>query len=162
MIAGVVFDPMAENLFSADLTGAWCNGEPLSADASAAEAGATIVSSFPAAIDIKMFGDDALQAHRLLLENFQAVRNLGSGALNLAHVAAGWADATMGFATSPWDVAAGLLILHQAGGRYRGYTRGEQSAPLQHAEDYFGVGRGAEYPTLESVIETLSRRRGRN
>lgn len=162
VIAGVVYDPVADNLFSADLTGAWCNDRPLTAHASKAEAGATIVSSFPAAIDVKMFGDDALQAQRLLLENFQAVRNLGSGALNLAHVAAGWADATMGFATSPWDVAAGILILHQAGGRYRGYVHGSEHTPLQHAEDYFAVGRDADYPTLESVIATLSRGRGRN
>jgi len=160
VVAGVVYDPVADNLFSADLTGAWRNDEPLVAQASGAEAGATIVSSFPAAIDIKMFGDEALQAHRLLLESFQAVRNLGSGALNLAHVAAGWADATMGFATSPWDVAAGILILHQAGGRYHGYVQGEEYSPLQHAEDYFAVGRGADYPTLESVIATLSRTRG--
>ncbi|WP_207205398.1 inositol monophosphatase family protein [Microbacterium protaetiae] len=159
VVAGVVYDPVADNLFSADLTGAWRNDQPLHAVASPVEAGATIVSSFPAAIDVKMFGDDALQAHRLLLENFQAVRNLGSGALNLAHVAAGWADATMGFATSPWDVAAGILILHQAGGRYRGYVQGDPYTPLQHAEDYFAVGRDAQYPTLESVIETLSRTR---
>lgn len=158
-IAGVVYDPVAGNVFSADLTGAWLGETPLRAQASAEELGATIVSSFPAAIDVRMFGDDALSAHRLLLENFQAVRNLGSGALNLAHVAAGWADATMGFATSPWDVAAGLLILEQAGGRFRAYVHGEQHEPPQLGEDYFGVGEGADYPTLRAVIETLSRRR---
>jgi myo-inositol-1(or 4)-monophosphatase len=158
-IAGVIYDPVAGNLFSGDQTGAWLGDRPQQATPAADEYGATIVSSFPAANDVRMFGGDALDAHRLLLDNFQAVRNLGSGALNLAHVAAGWADATMGFATSPWDVAAGIIILEQAGGRYRGYVHGEPHDPKQLAEDYFAVGQAADYPTLRAVIETLSRRR---
>jgi myo-inositol-1(or 4)-monophosphatase len=160
IVAGVIYNPVADDLFSADLTGAWLNGEPLSTRASADEVGATIVSSFPNAHDLSLFGRDCLESQRELLENFQAVRNLGSGALNLAHVAAGWADATMGFETSPWDVAAGILILEQAGGFYRGYRRGVIDEPSFLAPDYFGVGAGANYPTLTAVIETLSSRNG--
>ncbi len=160
IVAGVIYNPVADDLFSADLTGAWLNGQPLVARASKDEVSATIVSSFPNAKDMHLFGTEALAAQATLIENFQAVRNLGSAALNLAHVAAGWADATMGFSTNSWDVAAGALILEQAGGHYFGYSNGELDSPNFLAPDYFAVGRGADYPTLRKVIERLSSRRG--
>ncbi|MHB1235760.1 MAG: inositol monophosphatase family protein [Microbacteriaceae bacterium] len=156
VVAGVVFNPMAGDLFSADLTGAWHNGRPLKALASGEEANATIVSSFPNARDLQLFGSEALTAHGSLLNAFQAVRNFGSAALCLAHVAAGWADATMGFATSPWDVAAGILILEQAGGRYRGLSEGATHSPSFLAPDFLAIGAGAVYPTLDSIVETFS------
>jgi len=132
VVAGVIYNPVAGDVFSADLNGAWLNDQPLIARATGDELAATIVSSFPDSQDLKLFGTEALNVHATLLHDFQAVRNLGSGALNLAHVAAGWADATMGFATQPWDVAAGVLILEQAG--------------------------GTDYPTLRKVVESLSAR----
>ena len=46
------------------------------------------------------------------------MRRLGSTALHLAYVAAGRADATFGMGTNAWDVAAGTLLIQQAGGRY--------------------------------------------
>ena len=52
---------------------------------------------FASARDQELFGAEAMTAHGKLLDRFQAVRNLGSAALDLAHVAAGWADATLGF-----------------------------------------------------------------
>ncbi len=158
VVAGVIFNPVSGDLFSADLTGAWHNGRVLSATASDDEASATIVSSFPNARDLQLFGDEALTAHGTLLNAFQAVRNFGSAALCLAHVAAGWADATMGFSTSPWDVAAGILILEQAGGRYLGFTGGVAHAPGFLAPDFLAVGGEAVYPSLEGVVENLSTR----
>ena len=156
VVAGVIYNPVAGDLFSAHLSGAWLNGRPLIARASTDEVSATIVSSFPSAHDLELFGTEALTAHGKLLDRFQAVRNLGSAALDLAHVAAGWADATMGFSTSPWDVAAGVLILEQAGGSYFGYSKGALESPSFLAPDYFGVGGGASYPTLQNIVEDLS------
>jgi len=161
VVAAVIDNPVANEVFSADLSGAWLNGQPLVARASIDESGATIVSSFPNAHDLQLFGTEALTAQAALIQSFQAVRNLGSGALNLAHVAAGWADATMGFATKPWDVAAGVLILEQAGGTYFGFSGGAPDVPSFLAPDYFAVGAGATYPTLRLVVEGLSSRRAR-
>lgn len=158
VVAGVIYNPVAGEVFSADLNGAWLNNQPLFARASGDELAATIVSSFPNAQDLELFGTEALNVHATLLHDFQAVRNLGSGALNLAHVAAGWADATMGFATQPWDVAAGVLILEQAGGTYYGYSTGALKSPSFLSPDYFAVGRGADYPTLRRLVENLSAR----
>ncbi|MFI0419946.1 inositol monophosphatase family protein [Spongiactinospora sp. 9N601] len=53
-----------------------------------------------------------------MVTSFAAVRRPGSAALKLAHVAAGWSDAAFGLRASPWDVAAGSLLVRQAGGVY--------------------------------------------
>lgn len=158
VIAGVILDPMTGNVFSADLTGAWLNDEPLRVNAAEREIDATIVSSFPNAKDTWLFGDTAFELQKRLLEEFQAVRNLGSGALNLAHVAAGWADATMGFYTNSWDIAAGSFILTQAGGSFTGLHMGQDAAPAHEAADYFAIGGRMSYPTLEGVLRDWSAR----
>lgn len=158
VVAGVILHPCSGDLFSADLSGAWLNGTPLASAAAPDELDATIVSSFPNAKDLGLFGEDAMSAQMRLINSFQAVRNLGSGALNLAYVAAGWADATMGFMTNSWDISAGLFILEQAGGSFFGYRSGHPVSPKFLASDYFAVGAGAEYPTLRDVVEGYSSR----
>ena len=158
VVAGVILHPCSGDLFSADLTGAWLNGKTLESAAAPEELDATIVSSFPNAKDLGLFGEDAMFAQMRLINSFQAVRNLGSGALNLAYVAAGWADATMGFTTNSWDISAGLFILEQAGGSFFGYRSGMPASPKYLASDYFAVGAGATYPTLRDVIESYSSR----
>ena len=156
IVAGVIYDPVAKNMFCADLGGAWLNGVPLRANAVADEHKAVLLSSFPNPRHLKDFGERALAAQVELLNSLLAIRNLGSGALQLAHVAAGWADATLGFSTNPWDVAAGMLILEQAGGRYEGLDGGSSSAPAFLAPDYLAVGAGANYPTLDRVTRAMS------
>jgi myo-inositol-1(or 4)-monophosphatase len=156
IIAGVVFDPMAGNLFGADAGGAWLNGQPIVARAFAQERQATLLTSFPNARNVNELGGKVFEPQVELLRSFQTIRNLGSGALNLAYVAAGWSDATLGLSTNPWDVAAGILILRQAGGVYRGLDGGVESRPAHLASDYFATGAGADYPTLERLARTLS------
>jgi len=140
VVAGVVFNPISGDLFSADLTGSWLGDRRLDTRAAGDELSATIVSSFPNSRDLQRFDTAALDAQGTLLVGFQAVRNFGSAALCLTHVAAGWADATMGFSTSPWDVAAGILILEQSGGTYLGYSRGVIDSPSFLAPDFVAVG----------------------
>lgn len=158
VVAGAVFDPVAGNMFSADLTGAWLGDEPLVSRAASREIDATLVSSFPNPKDTWLFGEGAFEAQARLVGSFQAVRNLGSGALNLAHVAAGWADATMGFYTNSWDIAAGGFILERAGGRITGLAGGEDLRPFHRAPDYYAVGGDGDYRTLSDVMRTWSSR----
>lgn len=155
-IAGVVFDPVSGNLFHADLTGAWLGDDPIHVHAAGDEMRATIVSSFPNAKDTWLFGSTAFDAQARLIEAFQAVRNLGSGALNLAHVAAGWADATMGFYTNSWDIAAGGFILRQAGGKFYALERGLPVEPYFSAPDYYAIGGDVTYKTLSGVMQEWS------
>lgn len=159
VVAGVIVDPMGGNEFAVDLGGLWLNGRPAASRAASREIDATVISTFPRAVDLGSNGAGAMDAARLLVERFGAVRCLGSGALGLAHVAVGWADATFDLHTNPWDVAAGSLMVRRAGGRYVGFNRGavdeEPTSAHTHAA-YVAVGAQASYPTLETVVQELS------
>jgi myo-inositol-1(or 4)-monophosphatase len=111
VVAGCVYDPVREDLFTASVAGAWCNGRPLASTGARTEAQALL-----------LFGPGWHLADRapVLVPTYQAVRVMGSAALNLAHVAAGWADVNIAAGIQPWDVAAGALLVAAAGGRYLG------------------------------------------
>lgn len=156
VIAGAIRHHVSGDLFSADLTGARLNNNKMISTANIEQLDATIVGSFPNAKDITLFGDRAFSGERILLDTFQAVRNLGSGAMNLAYVAAGWADATFGFNTNSWDIAAGSLILKQAGGRFSGFNQGRPTTVDHLATDYYGIGNSTQYPVLAQFVESFS------
>ncbi|WP_228511656.1 inositol monophosphatase family protein [Curtobacterium sp. VKM Ac-1393] len=156
IVAGVVFDPMADHLFAADDDGAWLNGTPIRAT-SGTDRESTVLTSFPVQQDFELLGEDAaLDLVRDLTIRYRHHHSTGSGALNLVHVAAGWSDVTMGFATHPWDVAAGALVLERAGGWFRGFRHGDAVALPHRADDYLAGGAGNEHAALTERIRTLS------
>lgn len=118
VIAGAVLDPMAGHLFTADLSGAWLNGDPLRASGAKQEAEALLLTSYPAARDLAAGQEAALTGFAGLVTAYGTLRRPGSAALSISHVAAGWADATVGTSISAWDVCAAQLIVQQAGGHY--------------------------------------------
>lgn len=120
LVAGVIYDPIRDDEFTASDTGAWCNGAPLRSVGAATDREAMLLCSYPTPRDFATDGDLALQRYGRLLSSFAAVRRPGSAALKLAHVAAGWSDAAYGRRVSPWDVAAGALLVERAGGVYLG------------------------------------------
>jgi len=157
LVAGVIYDPVARNLFAADLaSGATLNGAPIRANAEADAERAVLLTGFPNPKHLRLFGRRAFAAHEELLDAFLAIRTLGSGALNLAHVAAGWSDAVIGFRTNSWDVGAGAFILERAGGRYFGFRDGVAGTPAFLMPDYIAVGRDSAYPVLEAVMAQLT------
>ena len=158
VVAGVVHVPLTGETFRADLSGAWLHDTALTADARRLEQDAVLLTSFPAARHYHELGEAVAQPRRQLAEAFHALRDPGAGALQLAWVAAGWADATLGFMTHPWDIAAGALILSQAGGRFVALSGGEDVPATARADDYYGVGAGGDYPTLDRIARSLSRR----
>lgn len=113
--AAAIYDPVRDELFSASEAGAALNGAPLRTVGRAAEPHSLLLTDYPhpghrRPRDVELFGE--------LVAIFNAVRRLGSGALALAWVAAGHADATLQANASPWDVAAGVLLVRRAGGQY--------------------------------------------
>jgi myo-inositol-1(or 4)-monophosphatase len=138
LLAGVVYDPSKQETFAASTAGATLNGQPIRCTGSALDTGATLLTEFPRSgrpidpEDLARFGK--------LLRGFRAVRRLGSTALHLAYVAAGRADATFGLGTNPWDIAAGALLIQQAGGRFL-VPPGNTAAARQPwlTPDYFGL-----------------------
>ncbi|MEV0146870.1 MULTISPECIES: inositol monophosphatase family protein [unclassified Nonomuraea] len=120
LVAGVVYDPVRDDEFTASTAGAWCNGTPIRSTGASRDREAMLLTSYPTPRDLAARRDEAMRRYGRLLESFAAVRRVGSAALKLAHVAAGWADVAYGTGASPWDVAAGALIVRQAGGVYLG------------------------------------------
>ena len=121
------------------------------------EDAATVLTSFPVQQDLELLGEEAaLALVRDLTLRYRHHHSTGSGALNLAHVAAGWSDVTMGFATHPWDVAAGALVLERAGGWFRGFTSGVATDPTHRAEDYVAAGGGVDHRALVERVQQLS------
>lgn len=162
IVAGAVFDPVSGHLFSADLDGAFCDGLPLRATARPRERDAMLITGYPVERDFRLDGrDHALDNFATLSERFATVRRPGSAALSLCHVAAGWADAAMGFGVNAWDVTASILILRQAGGRYDPYRLGKVSADAHDFEcpGYVAVGQGGTYPTLGQIAQSISSHR---
>jgi myo-inositol-1(or 4)-monophosphatase len=115
LIAGVIYDPTRDELFAATRGGgARLNGEPISPSPAAALCEALVVVSLPVGI-----GADHPAVARMLkvLPAAQHIQRTGSAALNLAYVACGRIDAFWSTSLHPWDMAAGALIVAEAGGR---------------------------------------------
>lgn len=159
IVAGVIYDPVADNLFEADLTGVTLNGKPIVSSAIPDETRATLLTGYPVARDFRLDGHDRALGHfGTLAETFSTLRRPGSAALSIAHVAAGWADAAVGFGVNPWDVTAAVLILRQAKGSYLPLTLGKVSTgtPDHLCPGYIAIGDGGHYPTLLRVVEAIS------
>ena len=162
IVAGAVYDPMSDNLFSADTDGAFLNGAPLSCPEAREEARATLITGYPVQRDFRLEGREAaLAGLGALISAFSCLRRPGSAALSLCHIAAGWADAAAGFGVNAWDVTAAILILERAGGSYRPLTLGKQpdGAPAHHCPGYVAHGPGSRFPTLDRVADAIDFRR---
>jgi myo-inositol-1(or 4)-monophosphatase len=113
VLCGTVFDPIANECFKAVAGGgAYLNDKPLSASHCRRLNEALVAASF--APNVPRGSVEVLRFVEVL-HRCQAVRRLGSAALNLCYVAAGRLDAYFAANIKTWDVAAGQLILREAG-----------------------------------------------
>ncbi|WP_022871513.1 inositol monophosphatase family protein [Yaniella halotolerans] len=153
VVAGVVVNPVTGTEYSADASGAYCNGERIVArPAPAHEAQYNLITSFPAA-EVLHRAPDASTLFGDLVTNFATVRRIVSGALELCHAACGIADVVLGVDTQPWDVAAGSYILHQAGGRYITAVDG----PPHLARHYLALAPDRSSEGIAPVFEAIHR-----
>lgn len=114
LAAGAIYDPLREELFLAAAgKGATLCGQPIAASRTRSLDEAVFAVSFPAHLHVEMPDVMAFLAAAPLC---RAVRRTGSAALNLAYVACGRLDAHWAFAIHPWDSAAGVLLVEEAGG----------------------------------------------
>jgi myo-inositol-1(or 4)-monophosphatase len=115
VILGVVLDPLRDELFTAESgRGAFLNGRPLRVSGIQALEGALITTGFP--FRQKSLLDPYLEAFRRIFLRVSGIRRAGSAALDLAHLAAGRCDGFFELGLSPWDMAAGCLMIREAGG----------------------------------------------
>jgi len=113
-LAGVVFDPERQECFAAAAgKGARLNGEPIAASTAAQLSDSLLAVSFPTHLTPESAD---LMAFLRTAPVCQAIRRTGSAALNLAYVACGRLDGHWAHEIHPWDAAAGVLLVREAGG----------------------------------------------
>lgn len=112
---GVVYDPLREEAFWAERgQGAWLGGQRLRVGEAAQLLDSLLVTGFP--YDQATNPDNNLDYFTHLVVRSRGIRRLGSAALDLAYVAAGRMDGYWEIRLQPWDVAAGMLLVTEAGG----------------------------------------------
>lgn len=115
VVAGVVYNPIFDELFFAVKgKGAFLNGEPLKVSKTKVVKQALLCTGFP--YDINTSPDNNLNHWSDFLFSAQALRRDGSASLNLCYVAAGRFDGFWEIKLHPWDIAAGCLMVTEAGG----------------------------------------------
>ena len=149
----VVYDPMADELFTAERgEGARLNGVRLRASETRALIDGLLCTGFPYTIrdarrrQVELFG--------AFLQRARAVRRLGSAALDLCYVAAGRLDGFWEEQLHPWDVAAGVLLVEEAGGRVTDYTGG----PFDIFRDPIVASNGPLHAAMLDVIGSVPAR----
>ena len=130
LVAGVVFDPIRQELFAAERgAGAFCNDERMQVSHVHQLDQCLVATGFPSA---KRHRDANRQLFWQLSMGTQGVRRTGSSALDLCYLACGRSDAFWDIGLGAWDVAAGLVLVSEAGGRYSDLRGGRFE--LTHAD----------------------------
>ncbi|HZS07751.1 MAG TPA: inositol monophosphatase family protein [Blastocatellia bacterium] len=116
LIAGAIYDPSRDEMFAAERgAGATLNGQKIRVSEIDLLEKALVVTGFP--YDVRERMDEYLPSWRRFLERAQGVRRLGAAAIDMACVACGRMDGFWEHGLNPWDMAAGAVIVEEAGGR---------------------------------------------
>ena len=120
LVAAIIYDPLRDELYAAERgRGATLNGRSLHVSRIARLAESISATGFPsrkrhASPNVHFYHEFTLRSH--------GVRRAGSAALDLAYVASGRLDAFWEFNLNPWDTAAGILLVEEAGGKVTGFS----------------------------------------
>jgi myo-inositol-1(or 4)-monophosphatase len=149
LTAGIIYDPLRDELFCAERgKGATLNGKPVHVSHVAGLSEALLATGFPsrkrhASPNIHFYQEFTLRSH--------GVRRAGSAALDLAYVACGRMDAFWEFNLNPWDTAAGILLVEEAGGRVTDFA----GKRFRLASDEILASSGPIHQELIGVFEDL-------
>lgn len=119
LVLGVVYDPSRDEMFVGERGGgATLNDAPIKVSVAPSVGASLLVTGFP--YNIRETADTNLREYAAFSLRARAVRRLGSAAIDLAYVACGRFDAFWELRLGPWDVAAGAVLVEEAGGRVTG------------------------------------------
>lgn len=162
LVAGVVDAPVLGQVFTAGPAGAFLNGEPLAPRATRPARDALVLTNFPTVRDLAEDAAGSIAGLREMVDSVSAVRGIGTAALELAWVAAGWADATMLISINPWDVAAGFVLVERAGGSVRTWPGTMDPATPAHERPTYVACTGPErLEVLDAMCDQVQDRRER-
>jgi myo-inositol-1(or 4)-monophosphatase len=126
-----IYDPTRKELFTAERgEGSYLNGQALHVSQKTSLIDSLLVTGFPYTVHEE--SGDLVALFGYFLGRARAVRRLGSAALDLGYVAAGRFEAFWEQHLKPWDVAAGALIVEEAGGRVTGMDGGPFDPSAAH------------------------------
>ena len=149
IVLGLVYDPMREEEFSAIRgEGAYLNGKRVRVSSTAELGKSLLATGFP--YDIRDSEVNNLDHFVNFAVRAQAIRRCGSAALDLCYIACGRFDGFWELKLHPWDVAAGSLIVSEAGGRITDFRNG----PF----DVFGAEALASNGVIHDQMEDILRR----
>lgn len=149
-LAGVVYDPLREEIFSAAAgDGARLNGERIAVSSEDSLERAVVATGFP--YDHDQHAAEYAAVVAAVLERVNGVRRFGSAALDLAWTAAGRYEGYWELGVAPWDQAAGTLIVREAGGRVTD-PWGKDMTP---ADRLIVASNGYLHEALRSIVEPL-------
>ena len=143
LAAGATLDPLRGEMYAAGRgLGAYLGGERIRVSGTGELGRALLCTGFP--YDIHEDPEPVLRVFRAYLGRARAVRRFGAAALDLAYVAAGRFDGFWEMKLKPWDVAPGVLLVQEAGGRVADFHGGEDML--------FGGSICAANPRLQPVL----------
>ncbi|WP_127580205.1 inositol monophosphatase family protein [Paenibacillus koleovorans] len=131
VIVGVVYDPIHDELFVAEKgKGAYLKGKPMRVSAEARLSDSLVATGFPAGthttLPVNMKGLQSIAPH------VRNIRVVGSAALHMAYVAAGRLSGFWEIGLNSWDLAAGALLVKEAGGEVTDTMGRSYSLPVRH------------------------------
>jgi myo-inositol-1(or 4)-monophosphatase len=126
VVAGVVYEIGKQETFSAWKDGgAWLNGKPIHVSAITRLADSLIATGLPYSDFHRL--DPYMESLTYLCRHAQGIRRLGSAATDLAYVACGRFEAFYEYGLHPWDIAAGIVLVREAGGRISDFSGNEKN-----------------------------------
>ena len=127
LLVGTVYDPQRDECYSAERgKGATLNGRPIAVARTPSLSESLVAISFPPHVEL---GSPPINDFLAVLPRVHSVRRSGSTALNLAWLACGRLDAFWVRRIASWDMAAGALLVREAGGSIVGFAQGRVAAP---------------------------------
>jgi myo-inositol-1(or 4)-monophosphatase len=145
-----VYDPTRQELFTAERGGgAFLNGAPIQVSSTATLIDALLCTGFH--YQVHQSADEVVGLFAQFIGRARAVRRLGSAALDLCYVACGRFDGFWEERLRPWDVAGGILLIEEAGGRLTGYDGTPYTDPRQGE---LVATNGAIHGAMLDVIQT--------
>jgi myo-inositol-1(or 4)-monophosphatase len=125
-VAGVVFEVGGTESFTSWKNGgAWLNGHPVHVSAAKSLSNSVIATGFPYSDFSRL--DKFMDSLSHFCKTTHGIRRLGSASIDLAYVACGRFEAFYEYGLNPWDVAAGILLVREAGGRVSNFSGNEKN-----------------------------------
>jgi myo-inositol-1(or 4)-monophosphatase len=149
---GVVYDPNLDELFVAERgRGAWLGGTRLTVSATALLDESLLATGFP--YNVRETPDNNLAEYAAFTLRARGVRRMGSAVIYLAYVAAGRLDGYWELRLGPWDLAAGSLLVEEAGGRITDVRGG----PMDLAAPSVVASNGRIHDAMLGVLKDVHR-----